>query len=510
MLKHLKTCLPLILYGLCVSACIDAPPSTLEREAEQGVGEGLNTDSEEAGEGVGAEDAEALGGKAQAGGQGGAGAGLDAGALAGGEPLAGEERVTAVDPPPPPEGLRACDRFCQRAQDCLYPACEDLQQLPPERFCEGWCGGDNRDWLNQSAELSCEDFNSRIFGFSPEVRALCLPLEESRCEQICDFGEVCGLVSTGCLSNCESADLGAQLCFSGAATTGDCGRFLECLQGGGGDRPNDRPDLNQLCGQLCNRESQCILDRCAAGSIDGSYIEGCFNRCIQSPDPRALQERAQLSCEERVEEARRVDLQLDERCDLDEVQACASLCESLVTPCGALEAQTCEDECAAWGEARFVCFSRTTQCDEVNACLVPPEEASRCDRLCTHLEGCLLEACPPRIIPTQLMSSCSADCFNDPVSEEDLTSWEASSCADVRNVVYRDNPQLRPICEGNQDFRPSPEECSAFCDQALGACLIGGDALCLSACASFTRVEYECSLAAQGECAEIDLCLTEG
>ena len=125
------------------------------------------------------------------------------------------------------------------------------------------------------------------------------------------------------------------------------------------------------------------------------------------------------------------------------------------------------------------------------------------------LAGCLTEACPPRILPPQLISSCTADCFNNPVSEEDLTQWEMSSCREVREVVYRDNQQLRPICEGNQDFRPSPEECAAFCDTSLDACLLGGSALCLSACASLTRAEYECSLAAQGVCDEIDLCLSE-
>ena len=482
---------------ICVS-CIDAPPSTLtqETEGEGGVGLLEMTTAAEAGS------SEPVAGLQSAGEQAGEQAGVDDGGSA------GEPAPLPEEPPPPSEELRACDRFCLRAQDCLYPACEELQGFPPSRFCEGWCSRDNQEWLNQSADLSCTDFNSRIFGFSQEIRALCSPPEESRCEQICGFGEVCGVVSEDCMMNCESVDLGVQLCFSGAATAGDCTRFIECLQGGG--QPDDRPDLNQICGQLCNREAQCILDSCAPGSIDGSYTESCFARCLATPNPRDLQARAQLSCEELVREAREVDPGVNERCELDEQSACASLCSSSVTPCSGLEAEACEAECAGWSEARFVCLSRATQCEEVGVCLLPQEEAERCDRLCTHLEGCLLQACPPRIIPTQLISSCSADCFNDPVAEDELASWEASSCAEVRDFVYRDNPQLRPICEGNQDFRPSPEECAAFCDQSLSACLIGGDALCHSACSSLTRLEYECSLAAQGDCGEIDRCLTEG
>jgi len=414
-----------------------------------------------------------------------------------------------LDPPPPPEELRACDRFCQRAQDCLYPSCEGLEQIPPRRFCEGWCNGD-RDWLNQSAELSCEDFNGRIFGFSPEIRALCTPPEESRCGDICDFGELCGLVSSDCRMNCEGLELGGQLCFSGAVEQGDCSRFVECLQGGGGPRDEGRPDLQEACRNICNREAQCVQDRCAPGTIDGSFSSECFESCLASPDPRELQTRAQLSCDELVAELSEADPGFEERCGLDEQSACEQLCSSTVEPCGSLEAEQCVAECANWSEARFVCFSRATLCEEVNSCLLPEEEEARCERLCGHLEGCLYEACPPRIIPTQLIESCSADCFNDPVSEEDLEGWEGSSCLEVREFVYRDNPQLRPICEGNQDFRPSPAECGAFCEQSLDACLLGGSALCLSACSSLTRPQYECSLAAQGDCGEIDLCLTGG
>lgn len=499
--------LPIILSLLFLQGCIDAPPSSLEQDEDQ-MGAGLTVDS------MGGSPI-LMGGDAvsQSDNAGNSGMIIEDG----GESVAGEDQVVAgvsmiADPPPPPEGLNACDRFCQRAQDCLYSSCEDIQQLPPRQFCEGWCNRDNQEWLNQSADLACEDFNRRIFGFSPEVRALCEPLEEDRCTQICDFGAVCGLVSTECLTNCEAADLRAQLCFSGAATTGDCRRFIECFQGGdggGGGRPNDRPDLNQVCDQLCNREVQCILEGCAAGSIDGSYGEACRTRCLDAPDPRALQERSQLSCTELVEEMRTSDPTLDARCDLDPESACATLCESVITPCGERDSDACLTECTTWEEARFVCLSRANQCEDVNTCLLPAEEAARCGRLCTHLEDCLLEACPPRIIPPQLINSCSADCFNDPVSIENLDQWEASTCRDVREFVYRDNPQLRPVCEGNQDFRPSPEECSAFCEQSLNACLIGGDALCLSACASLTRPQYECALIAQDDCSLIDQCLTE-
>ena len=84
------------------------------------------------------------------------------------------------------------------------------------------------------------------------------------------------------------------------------------------------------------------------------------------------------------------------------------------------------------------------------------------------------------------------------------------SCRQVREeTVYRGNRELRPLCEGDGDFRPRPDECAAFCDGALGQCIIGGRRFCLAACASITRDQYECALTADDDCAQIDTCLSD-
>ena len=137
----------------------------------------------------------------------------------GGTNSVSDSNDTVPNPPPPPPGEAPCDRFCSRMNDCLFPTCDALSDVPPDQFCRGWCGGgqESQEWLYESADLSCEDFNARIYGFSPEIRALCtIDDPDSTCNEICDFGEVCGLVSDDCLSNCNGTPLNDRLCFLGA------------------------------------------------------------------------------------------------------------------------------------------------------------------------------------------------------------------------------------------------------------------------------------------------------
>ena len=165
-------------------------------------------------------------------------------------------------------------------------------------------------------------------------------------------------------------------------------------------------------------------------------------------------------------------------------------------------------DCQGWDRANHVCVVRADSCDEVSDCFGDPAGQELCRRQCDHLQTCLLEACPPRILPPTLTDGCTADCLEDPPSAREVEEWEGFECRRVREFIYRGNRELRPLCDGGGDFRPTPEECVDFCDNALGACLgVGGRNFCLAGCASLTRDEYACSLEAQGDCARIEMCL---
>lgn len=429
-------------------------------------------------------------------------------AILGGEMnVAGEERPP--DPPLPPPNASPCDRFCQRIEDCLYPRCEPIDQVPVDQVCRGWCRGAGDEWLDGGANLSCDDFTRRLYGFSPELGTLCeADPSVDTCELICDFGEICGLVSDQCPSNCSQSTQEAQLCFRSAAEANDCRRFAQCYQQGPPDDPQDNYD--QVCTNLCEREANCVYDACAPGTVDSSAVSDCVSICLDERVPReVLFERYNRTCEEVVSDTLEADTVLAMRCETTEDQICSTLCAESVVSCGQVDQASCEQACETWDEANFYCLSRADGCDTLNQCFLDQADQARCRRSCDHLQGCLEEACPPRIIPPSLTDSCTADCFADPVSEEELIAWEMSDCLQVREVVYRDNQQLRPICEGNQDFRPSPAECSAFCDAGLDLCIIGDRTICLAACAGLTREQYLCALESQQDCASIENCLNE-
>lgn len=427
---------------------------------------------------------------------------------------AGEEAEEAgdsvADPLPPASNLDACDRFCQRMEDCIYPRCEAINQIPPDQFCRGWCRSTGDEWLDQGADLSCEDFSRRIYGFSPELQTLCeADPNEDACESICEFGTVCGLVSNDCLSNCNRANNQAQLCFRSASDANDCRRFAQCLQQGGG-QGGGQESYEEVCTGLCEREVSCVSNACAPGSVNASSVNECVSACVQEQASQEdLVTRFQRTCEEVVAETLMNDSALTELCQTPEDQVCSLLCTSTVTGCGELDQTSCETECAAWDEANYYCLRTANSCEEVSVCLVDQDEQDRCRRSCDHLQLCLEEACPPRIIPPELTDTCTADCFADPISEQDLSDWEMSSCRDVREFIYQDNQQLRPICEGNQDFRPSPAECSAFCDEGFDTCILGNRTICLSACAGLTREQYTCSLQSGTDCQSIEACLVD-
>ena len=435
-----------------------------------------------------------------------------AGEQAGNDEMAGEQAGEQMsEPPPPSPNLDACDRFCQRIEDCVYPGCEAISQIPPQQFCRGWCQSTGEEWLNQGADLSCEDFSRRIYGFSPELQTLCeADPNVDNCESICEFGTVCGLVSNECLDNCNRAGVQSQLCFQSASEAGDCRRFAQCLQGGGGQGDGRQDSYEDVCTDLCEREISCVSNACAPGSVNAASTNDCVDACVQEQaSQEELFARYQRSCEEVVTETLMNDSALAELCQTPEDQVCSLLCTSTVTGCGELDQTNCEAECAGWDEANYYCLRTSATCDEVSICLIDQSEQERCRRSCDHLQLCLEEACPPRIIPPELTDTCTADCFEDPLSEEELIDWEMSSCREVREFIYQDNQQLRPICEGNQDFRPTPAECSAFCDAGFDTCILGNRTICLSACSGLTREQYTCSLQAGTDCQSIESCLVD-
>jgi hypothetical protein len=387
---------------------------------------------------------------------------------------------------------------------CLYANCPALDQVPLDQACRGWCGRDNGEWLNGSANLSCEEFNQRIYAFSPETRALCAEREPGQdlCDEICQFGDVCGIENQECRNLCQNLDGGQQLCFAGAAQVEDCQRFFGCFE-----RVDDRG--GNACENLCSREAICVFNTCAAGTISADYTQQCTEACEQDPPGgREVQQRFEQTCAEVVTNIREQDAEINARCDNEDENICEALCDDRVTMCMGVDRQQCLTDCERWDRANHICIARAEGCGEIQACFVSVDVQDLCRAQCDKLQGCLEEACPPQLIPATLTDGCTADCFNDPPSANDVEELQQLSCQDVREIyLYRGNRQLRPLCEGNRDFRPAPDECASFCDGVLGDCIIGGRRVCLAACASISREQYECALTAQGDCAEIDRCL---
>jgi len=386
---------------------------------------------------------------------------------------------------------------------CLFPACDGLRDVVPPSFCREWCREAPDSWLDESADLSCSDFNERLYEESRELAEFCSdePVPDE-CEAICEFAAECGFPGNGCGQLCRSLDDEQRGCLANAE---ECGEFFRCIDGG----REDRPDPRELCEGYCGRRSQCIFNECAPGTLPDGYTTACFESCEEDPlSFPEFQEFFDMSCAEVVVSLREVDQMLDARCDAEEEDACANVCADRVVQCMGITQEACVADCQNWDRANHVCVVRADSCNEVNACFGDPEGQELCRRQCDHLQTCLLEACPPRILPPTLTDGCTADCLEDPPSEGEVEQWEAFECRRVREFIYRGNRELRPLCDGGGDFRPTPEECVGFCDNALGACLgVGGRNFCLAGCASLTRDEYGCALEAQGNCARINVCL---
>ncbi len=407
-------------------------------------------------------------------------------------------------PPPPPEG-QGCPAYCQRLDECLAPACPALGDTG--QLCNGACRNLRDEQLRDLAQADCETFNQRIFDSIPQLARFCddaAPPPEG-CERVCDLAEECGAPGgrDQCLATCRAVDDRTRQCLFQAQ---DCASLGRCF-----NQPMP-PDDRQRCQGYCERQSQCVFMECAAGTLPDGWTRACIEACNQDPPPpEEMGWVFQQLCPEVVAGVRERDDGIDARCDNDEEDVCALLCDETVHPCSdEFDQADCEARCEGWGEANLRCLQLARDCREVNGCFGDPEGQARCEHWCERLQTCLHEACPPRILPPELDVGCTAGCLQNPPTEEQIAMVDEATCREVREIVYRNNQQLRPICEGGRDFRPSPDECAAFCDNGLQDCIgLGGRNFCLAACASLDRDQYGCALEARGDCVDIAACLED-
>ncbi|MCB9546127.1 MAG: hypothetical protein H6706_09780 [Myxococcales bacterium] len=461
------------------------------------------------------------------------------------------------DAAPPPDD--ACAAFCDRLDECLVPACPDIGERALTGICDGACQ-QPADRLRAATAGTCDQFNARLQQAIPQLGAICSgeqppPVSDAcaaRCEQAnaCGFGippRQCGQFCsqlpgrlTACVDAAESCDA-FTACFDAPPAPGQCDALCDLADACGfvsaaecagfcADIPppvrdcaaaadacpdlaacfeGPPPDPRQLCQADCQRTAQCIFRECAAGSLPDGWVGRCVDACVVDPPTAdAVQAHQAALCSDVVAERRAQDAALDAACDADAAAACETLCADTIGPCTDAPLADCLADCATFDAANLRCVQLAPTCDDVLACYGDPEGQDRCARFCGRLQGCLEEACPPRIIPPELSVNCTAGCLDQPPTDEQVANVEAATCAEVRQIVYRNNRELAPICEGDPDFRPSPDECAAFCDNGLQACIgLGGRDFCLAACASLTRDEYACALAAQGDCDAIGVCL---
>lgn len=462
-----------------------------------------------------------------AGGAGGAGGGAMGADAAGGQGSGGSTSPDAGTKPPPPDagtnpgadaaGDGPCDDLCARIDTCFPAACPVLDATPSAIGLCDLCETFGEDDARKLAQASCDELNAVIFQARPELVEACAggpPLpEDPRCASACVHLEACGLTPMGpnipadCASLCAAMPPMLLDCLAGNEA---CDVLSECL-GTTGPGPGPGPvDVQQQCGNLCRRTERCINAECAPGTLPAGYADACNTACLGAPPtPEQMRAFAESTCEDIVARVRQETPSVDARCDASPEDACATLCRERVLPCNQLGDQAaCEAACAGFDAAQLLCV-QSQGCDAVGDCFDDPAALDRCGRFCDRIEGCLLEACPPRVIPPELSVNCTAGCLVQPPDEMQVQMTEAAMCSDVRRLVYRNNRELAPICEGGGDFRPTPDECAAFCDNGLEACLgVGGRAFCLAGCASMTRDQYACALAAQGDCGAIDACLS--
>ena len=412
-----------------------------------------------------------------------------------------------------PERGPGCQAYCDHLTECLVPACPGLDLFFNDEVCDSWCGGARDLQLASFAALSCSDFNDIILTGSEELTSFCsdegIPDE---CDQICsDFNE-CGFAieTQACLRLCRGYEEPMFNCAVGAQT---CFDLFDCVDG---VEPEDEINYQEICESLCFREFQCVREICADGTleVDDAFEDGYFETCTQAcidtrPSAEELSSMFNGMCADLVQEIRRDHPLIDERCDNTRDDACTLLCEK-ASACGALSLSACLAECPEWTDVNLRCIDNTPrdECERMNGCFGDPSGQARCRQICDHLQGCLLEGCPPQIIAPNYSDECTAGCLPEPPSPRLTEEYVAYSCREIRAGVYQDTPGLRPLCDGGQDFRPTADECVDVCRTRLDECTPGSESQCIALCRSLIREEYTCILSEGGSCEAIDACLT--
>ncbi|MGK0361935.1 MAG: hypothetical protein ACI9U2_004255 [Bradymonadia bacterium] len=411
---------------------------------------------------------------------------------------------------PEPEPADLCDATCTQLYSCFESDCAELAGAEfLDNLCEGLCDAPARAQRNLIG-LECGDYLVALTDFIPELGELCSdeppPFE---CAPVCEFLADCSaeVDRASCPTFCRGFDADQLACLTNATDAAICLAAFACFDDE--EEPPPPIDPEELCTEVCQRRNVCVSRECAPGTLQPGDGRACVQSCLRAPPSEdeafAL---SQQRCGALVA-ALNEDPEFAERCAADDMQACAQLCEDVVGDC--LERDACLAACPAWNDTNLTCLRFTGgQCNAVEVCVNSPDAQRRCETSCARWSECLGEACPPRILPPTLGVNCAAGCLFDPPEAAEVEAYLNLECAEVRAELYETNRELAPICEGDPEFNPGPDECVAFCERGLEACIgIGGRNFCLGACASLTREEYECALAAGENCEEINACLPE-
>lgn len=424
----------------------------------------------------------------------------------GGEPESPEpESPEPESPEPEPEDL--CEATCGQLYSCFESDCEALAGADfLDDLCLNLCEAQPR-LQRQLLGLECGAYIEQLTEFIPELEDLCSDAPPpDACAPVCEFLTDCSpdVDAQSCVGFCRGFGDEQLACLTDAAEDQACGAGFACFE-----EPPPPVDPEELCTEVCQRRNLCVTQECAPGTLQPGDGRACLQACLT--DPPSEDEALALSrqrCGALVAELN-ADPAFAERCAADDMQACVQLCDDVVGDCQQRDA--CLAACPGWNDTNLTCLRFSGgQCNAVDVCINSPEAQQRCETSCARWSECLGEACPPRILPPTLGVNCAAGCLFDPPTDEAVQAYLNLECAEVRANIYEENRELAPICEGDPEFNPGPDECVAFCERGLEACIgIGGRNFCLGACASLTREEYECALAAGEDCAAINACLPE-
>ena len=412
-----------------------------------------------------------------------------------------------------PQRSAGCQSYCDRIEACLVPECPGLSSFFGDEVCDEWCGGAPDSQLSAFAMRECGEFNEVLLDLAPELADYCSddPIPDA-CEGICtDFNE-CGfeIEQEVCLRICRRYDAETLNC---ASTAPSCGELFQCVDD---QDPEDQLNYDEICEGKCFREFECIRTVCSAGTVDvdDAFGNGAFEQCTQTciderPPISELQDVFGGLCVDLVERLRTDDPVIDARCDNEPDAVCELLCDKATACPGSVPRDECITSCAGWDSANRLCIDNTpgNDCERMSRCFGDESGQARCREACDHLQSCLLEACPPQIIPPDYSDDCTAGCLYQPPAQRLVDEYTNTACRQVREQIYQENQGLRPVCDGGQDFRPTAAECTDVCESSLDACIVGGQSQCVGLCRTLTREEYTCAIEDGATCTSIDACL---